>query len=86
MVPHSLTSCPHSNYRDSLGHQCQPRCTNSGGTPSRWKRSRIAANNSRSTATSYIQWMTYREWVTIFAPVLIIFFGGVVIDQRFTDH
>lgn len=31
----------------SFGHERQPRRTNGGGTPDRWTRSKIAANNSR---------------------------------------
>ena len=41
------------NRRPSFGRR-QPRCTNSAGTPKRWMRSRIAANNSRGTATSAV--------------------------------
>ncbi len=43
-------------YRDT-----QPRCTNGGGTPNRWIRSRIAANSSRGTATLW-QAGTGRIW------------------------
>jgi len=36
-------------------------------------RSRIAANSTRGTATSAIWKITYREWVTTLAPILISF-------------
>ena len=42
---------------------------------------RIAANISRDTATSAIWKMTYREWATTFAPILISFSRSVVNDQ-----
>ncbi len=62
-----------------------PRCTNGGGTPNRWIRSKIAANNSRGTATSAIWKITYRELVTTLAPILINFSRSVVSDQCLTD-
>ena len=42
-------------------------------------------NNSCGTATSAIWKITYREWVTTFAPILINFYRSVVSDQCFTD-
>jgi hypothetical protein len=45
-------------------------------------RSRIAANNSRRTATSAIWKITYREWGTTFAPILINFSRSVARDLR----
>ena len=48
-------------------------------------RSRIAANNSRGTATSAIWNVTYLKCRTTFAPILISFSRSVVSDQCFTD-
>ena len=62
----------------SLGHEHQPRCTNGGGTPKRWMRSRIAANKSRGTATSASWNATYLACRTSFAPILISFSRSVV--------
>ncbi len=65
----------------SLGHERQPRRSNGGGTPNRWMRSRIVANNSRGTATSAIWKITYPECLTTLAPILISFSRSVVNDQ-----
>ncbi len=69
-----------------LGHRRQPCRTNGGGTPNRWMRSRIAANNSRGTATSAIWNVTYLECRTTFAPILINFSLSVVNDQCFREQ
>jgi len=50
-------------------------------TLSRPIRPRIAANNSRDTATSAIWKMRYRAWQITFAPILITFSRNVVIVQ-----
>ena len=62
----------------------QPCRTKGGGTPNRWIRSRIPANNSRGTATSAIWKITYPECLTTLAPILISFSRSVVSDQCFT--
>ena len=48
-------------------------------------RSKIAANNSRGTATSAIWKITYPECLTTLAPIFISFSRSVVNDQCFTD-
>ena len=68
---------------DGFGPVCR------GGQPqpeahasrSRSMRFRIAANSFRGTATSAIWKMTYLEWATTFAPILISFSRSVVSVQ-----
>lgn len=68
----------------SLGRGHQPRRTNGGGTPNRWMLSRIAGDNSRSSAASGILRITYREWVTTFVRILISRSLSAVSSQRFS--
>ena len=65
-------SWPESSYRSPF-RDTHPRCTNAGGTPNRWMRSRIAANSSRGTATSAIWNVTYLACRTALALILFTF-------------
>ena len=49
-------------------------------------RSRMLRKSHRGTAASAIWKITYREWATTFAPILMSFSRSVVNDQCFTDR
>ena len=80
-LPRSINSLPPRIANLSFARDAQPRCTNGGGTPKRWMRSRMAANRSRGTATSASWNVTYLACRTTFAPILISFSRSVVNDQ-----
>jgi hypothetical protein len=61
----------HVGAGGSLGRSSRIRC-------------RISANSSLGTATSAIWNVTYRAWVTIFAPILTSFSLRLVSDQCLT--
>ena len=66
-------------YRDA-----HPRRSSGGGTPKRWMRSRIAANNSRGAATSAIWKITYLRMPNRFGPPRTPHLGnpGLISIQR----
>ena len=82
--PRSISFCPHQSPSSSRVAPLNSVEPTAGGTPNRWMRSRIAANNSRDTATSAI-WnvMYFAQRFTLEAGLGLLVWSVQILQRPF---